>query len=550
MTTSFEDYLTYQSIQLIDLKPIPLKQNGKRPSCNAWQRRPYVEQWEEVGDRFDGNIGLVLGNRVVVIDCDDQVATDHILDWLFGLGLRPPIVRTPSGGCHVYLLVAGVPASFTFSPLSASVGRGELRARNCYVVAPCSSIDGVKYVFIQGSILELPGLWELTWPEVAWMARQPAPGVRRPAPIRPVTLAWRCVRPEVIAQLQGLRDWPVGTPYGRFPSASEAEQSVICSMILAGWSFTQAKRAFDKEQPGAYMRRGDRRYNYLKLSYNNALEELATTLPRPELAAAYVELALCDLPTYERKALRALLALCWAKDDPAWQVSASVRQLGEQAGCADSTMYHALQNLRVGGLLGYILDGSGVGRFDLSRLYKGENRVKEVLLSTNSNIRHKGGLKGESPVGPGKDVKVTKQAVPRAAGARGLENLPGGQELWSAGLLGDAAEQVYACLTTTPQSAAELAGLTGKGVRTCERALKHLQVYGLSVGTGRPALWVRGPRSLADVARELDAPGVARVRRERHEKDRKRYKHGKFSTETRTTNDSKQLQVMALGLAA
>jgi Bifunctional DNA primase/polymerase, N-terminal len=525
---------------------IPLRPDSKQPVCNAWQTRPPAQQWREVRDKTL-NIGVLAGGGLAVVDCDDPQAAASVGSWLEGVGLRPPVVATPSGGKHFYLRVKDVPAGFNWKILSPLVGRGELRARNCYVAAPCSSLLAGSYQFTGPGIETYPGLRAIAWKDLVWFVGAPAPtggsrpeapGARRPAPVRPVSLAWRHLRPEVIAQLQGLRDWPVGTAYGRFLSASEAEESCIASMILAGWSYGQIRAAFDAEQPGAYMRRGDRRENYLKLSYNNALEELATTLPRPELAAAYVELALWDLPTYDRKALRALLALCWASDYPAWQVSASLRQLAEQAGCGRHAMYNALKRLQVDGLLVYILDGSGVGRFDLA------------LLSSKGDIRHKGGS-GLDPAIMGEiDQKVSTPVVPRAAAARSVENLPGGMEIWSAGLLGASAELVYGRLTTDPMSAAELASLTGKGVRTCERALDHLQVFGLAVGAGRPALWVRGSRPVADVALELGAPLAATRRRQRHERERESYERwrerGKVSTErgeTRTTNDSKQLQV-------
>jgi Bifunctional DNA primase/polymerase, N-terminal len=131
-----------------------------------------ADLWREVGPDFEGNIGLLCGEGFAVINCDNLQAIQTVQAWLDGLGLRVPTVITPTkNGRHFYLKVTGVPQDFTFSPLSASVGAGDLRCRNCYVVAPPSHLPAGSYRFAPDGpgIEALPGLRVLTWSEISWL---------------------------------------------------------------------------------------------------------------------------------------------------------------------------------------------------------------------------------------------------------------------------------------------------------------------------------------------------------------------------------------------
>lgn len=130
---------------------IPLQKNSKRPIIK-WKQFQYRRAGiEEVFDwymRFgnDINIGIVTGriSRDAVVDVDDLNKLPELTKLVPGLW-ETCRVRTPRPGLQFHFSTDGkkISSSRRFLDLDGV----ELRAEGCYVVAPPSIVDGVKYIF-------------------------------------------------------------------------------------------------------------------------------------------------------------------------------------------------------------------------------------------------------------------------------------------------------------------------------------------------------------------------------------------------------------------
>lgn len=126
------------------LRVFPLPPNGKRPSAE-WKGWPEtattdpekIRAWWEGTDQ---NIGVVTTGWLV-IDLDMKDNRNGVAAWLeLHGGFDTFMVRTPSGGYHLYYAGADVAGS------SSELGDGiDVRSHNNYAVGPGSIVDGRAY---------------------------------------------------------------------------------------------------------------------------------------------------------------------------------------------------------------------------------------------------------------------------------------------------------------------------------------------------------------------------------------------------------------------
>ncbi len=142
---------------------IPLNPMSKDPARKGWTTRATITQWHNTPP--DSNIGLRAGHGKAFIDCDDKNQGGtfaNVTRWLDGLGHQRdelPIVRTPSGGAHVYINFTGELFGSKRN-LARAMGAGEFRYDyGAYVAAPPSVLSGgLGYSFVNGSLDHLPAL--------------------------------------------------------------------------------------------------------------------------------------------------------------------------------------------------------------------------------------------------------------------------------------------------------------------------------------------------------------------------------------------------------
>lgn len=133
----------------------PLQPDSKLPYIQGWQNKA-TDNLEQVSKWWDiypnANIGILTGGNLVVIDVDNKDGKDGsqaLSDWCLLNGSIPPTftVKTPSGGYHYYYMTDNRFVKNAVDVLFKGCGI-DIRGNNGYVVAPLSTIDGVKYEVI------------------------------------------------------------------------------------------------------------------------------------------------------------------------------------------------------------------------------------------------------------------------------------------------------------------------------------------------------------------------------------------------------------------
>jgi hypothetical protein len=489
----------------------PLLPNGKAPVCKGWQMRPPGDQWREareLGDR-PFNLGVLPGKAHAMIDCDALTTAASVGAGLAGRGIRSYEELTWRGMPRYWLRVDGTPEGDKHE-LAPEIGPGHILTGRWNCVVSCSVIDGQRYRPAgEDGPESIQGLRVVAWRDLEWLLPMTVGQTPTQAPVctdMPLQLLRRDA-PLALAMLADLAGWPAGIPYLSYKSASEAEAAAVAEMILAGWRYDAIKAAFDKHSPGSYIRNLRGRYGYLQRTYRRVLSHLAATPPRPDLAAAYQSVQSTPWPgrggALDKAVLSGLLAIAWQWKSTS--VFASVRDLAAYAAAGIHGVHNSLDRLQAAGLIRRLGWQNGTLRYDVSPLVPNGN-ISHIPLP--DALTPKGGEGGKD------DVKVGV----KSAGAGLAENLPGGNELWGAGLLGRSAGAVYSHLGDDPVGAGELAERTGKHRHTVERALHRLVAVGLAervVGG-----WARGPGDVAAVASTQGAPLHQRLRHERHERER------------------------------
>lgn len=464
---------------------LPLWPHRKSAFVDDWQHLPPGDLWREADRRFDGsfrgNIGLRAGAGFVFVDCDDKNnphTTETVLSHLEALGYAPR-VETPNHGTHLHLICNDAPAGFSVGLLHPDAGTGEIRARNSYVVAPCSALEDGRYRFIQGGPETIRNVKSIRWADLAPLLRPQrapveltAPPVRLPRLELPSRAMWLLSVLAVASPGNQIAAKWRDQPYA---SRSEAEAAIVAFAILRGWPYEEIARLFERYQPGHYASRGNQRENYLQTTYRNVLNELAAVPERQQLAGLYQTAQAKAWPGRaghsQQLAYLGLLALGWRIG--ALEVGASLRDLELYGALGRSAAGRAIQAL-AGEALIKRLEGKDwhTGRYEL--------------------IDH----------GARVDANLTE-----------TDYAPGALEVWSAGKLTRSARAVLAHLTDNPQTVAMLARATGKHRDTVRAALKTLERYGMAANDGRR--WKRTAdhaHRLTVTARNLEASTAARNR--------------------------------------
>ena len=504
---------------------IPLVE--KRAICEAWQTRSPPDQWDEVGGTaFRGNIGVITGNGLAAIDCDDPRTTEAVTAGLANLGVKPdtlPRVRTASGdGCHIYVRIQNAPKG-NYSLLAPEIGPGELRyGPSAYVVAPCSKVNGRRYRFDQNAPEAIPTLPAIQWRDLLWLITStsrssldleapPIPLLRREMPYQARLLLIHLgnaprAKPVKILDLKGKTvRW--------YRSRSEAEAAAMAMLILAGWDLENIKTAFEEHEPAHFTQHAKPLW-YLTLTYRNALNALASTPTRLEIAESYQQAQRRPWPgqggASDLRVYQALLAICWQWDT--WEVRASQRNLAQHAAIRRKTTRRALETLQDAQLV---------------------KRAKRWHWDSQTEATYATAWQVSKCTSSTPEVTVIAYMGPATAGGSG-EHTGGGaaesqsvgaldvNELWAGMRRGKSAGLVYERLGGDPRRVALLAQLTGKHRHTVTGALEVLADYGLAerVKGG----WIQGPADLAEVAQELDAAGAAAKRRADHGREREAWR--------------------------
>jgi hypothetical protein len=156
---------------------------GKHPRIKGWQ-----ELTESTRDDFQKGepYGLLTGRKVgyFVLDVDCKNGKDGMAE-LEKLGTIPNtrVVRTPTGGFHIYFLQPDFPIFKSQSELAPGL---DIQGDGCYVVGPGSpgAVGGLYETVVDEPIVNAPG-WLLTWLRQYAAKRISAPSVA--SSVNPIT---------------------------------------------------------------------------------------------------------------------------------------------------------------------------------------------------------------------------------------------------------------------------------------------------------------------------------------------------------------------------
>jgi hypothetical protein len=466
---------------------LPVNGGGKNPYARAWQKRLPYRLWQNAPQ--NANIGIRGGGlaNVAFIDCDEPQTFKNVTDWLAGLGIRGdsyPVIQTASDeGRHVYISLAGA-LSGDARDLSQEIGGGEFRyGAGAFVVAPPSLIsDGGGYSLVSGDYSIRP--------ELAVKDILPILGNRETVTERKPTLSRKA-----LALLHGKN-------IDSYSSRSEAEQSLIASMVNAGFTFGEVLALFNRHPCAG-------KYAELKTKNSkNAERWLSKSFYK---AAQWVT-------THESKARQvAKSAIAWA-ESTAWKgrtgavdqliylahaniayragrltFAASCRDLAELAGIGKTTATRATWRLCDSGLL--VPDKKAVA--DSANIYQLSDLDKMGHSLSTSFVR--------------KCPTMSNHDVFRFGG------------------LGKSAGQVWQVLQEHPASIDELAEVTGRHKKTIERVIDRMSkladpLTGESlpmVASDDGKIYHPLPVDLDRVAHAVGTAGTGERQRKEHAKERR-----------------------------
>lgn len=475
----------------LDFKTIPLR--GKEPiNPVSWKSTQPEEQWRQVGPNFDGNIGIVAGNSRVIVDADNIDTACAISDGFESIGLSPVRVQSPHG-MHYYLNVADVPGDFNYTHLAKESFTGELRAQNCYVVAPCSQVDGIPYQWINGKPEDLPGQRVVSWKDLAWLL--PAQTAIQKVDELPVRLVYRDMPPKARGLLQVLKVASKGQSIDKYPSRSEAEAAVISMLILAGWPYEKILDTFYEWNPGKFAEsKGRSQQDYFDRTHSRVMSAIVGSPMRQEISMVWHNV---DASYFwpgsngllKQKVLLGLLAICWQFGS--WTVYASERDLAVYASASREGVHKILRSL--------CEEDGHLKKIDRAFLDRSNRwQVLPLNFATSEVMTYGCSLRG-------KDTGTPDRA-----------------ELWGRRGLGRPAGILYRMLDDFPKSVTGLTKATGKAWGTVKTALEHLESAGLARKTNNR--WVRGETSVEQAALNLDTESLLQQRKDKFHKERERYK--------------------------
>lgn len=434
-----------------------------------------------------GNVALTMGGDLglATLDADTTASAEANASWAKAQGLRLPAIRTASGNTNTLLRLRNAPTDRHMALLSEG---GELRfGAGVYVTAPPSTIDGGTYVWLgyPEQVLSLP---PVDFADVQVLLGTPTRTTLL-LEVPPVPLIRRRYLPKHSELLLALlRDAPKGKPVLEYATRSEGEAAVTCSAICAGWTYAEVLALFLQAKPGHFADHKHHGAYYLRRLYKAALGYLASNATRQAIAAEYAHVLAQPWPgatgLTDQAVLLALLSLAWAAGN--WAPYSALRDLAELSRAQVLTVRRALQRLHDAGRIRMRVDAG-----DTRRWYV----VHEV-----THILHPSAL-GEGVEGAPQGRDDTRDTAT--------------QELWGRAMLGRSAHAVYEHLSSAPLAAADLAGRTGKAVRTIYNALERLERQGLAQRSAEG--WKKGSADLAQVAQAWNVEDALREREQRND---------------------------------
>ncbi len=470
---------------------LPVISGGKEAYANAWQKRLPYRLWQNAPQ--DANIGIRGGGLVDVafIDCDELKAFETVTKHLAGLGYcgdSYPVVQTASGeGRHIYITLTGV-LSGNARNLSREVGKGEFRyGAGAFVVAPPSVLgNGCGYKLISGDfsirpILEVKDILPLLG--------------NREMPTKSKRLSRKA-----LALLNGNVEL-----INFYPSRSEAEQSLITSMINTGLNFGEVLDLFNRYPcAGKYdalkAKNSRNAERWLRHSYDNATQWAKD---------------------HESKARRVAKATIEWAESRAWQ---------GRTGAIDQLIYLAHANIAYkAGRLFYaadcrtLADMAGVSHMTATRstwrLCKSGLIIPDKsAVADNANTYQLGSLD--------KPLHSLRTSIVRKC------NTLSNHDAFRYRGLGKSAGQIYAELQTSPATIEELAERTGRHAKTIERALGRMArlanpltgEYLPMVTSDEDGIYHPCPVDLDRIAHAIGTAGMEERQRKEHLRERRSHR--------------------------
>lgn len=463
---------------------LPLISNSKKPYSGAWQTRLPEHLWQDAPQ--DANIGIRGGGlaHVAFIDCDEPKAFEHVTNHLAGLGYRGdsyPLVQTANNGRHIYITLSGtLPGAAR--DLAKDAGAGEFRyGAGAFVVAPPSYInEGYGYKLLSGDFKIRPKL------EVKDIL--PLLGNRE-------TKEKNKLSRKALALLHG-------KGIDAFSSRSEAEQSLLLSMVNAGLSYSEVLEHFNRYpcagKDAEYKAKSPKRAEvWLSRSYSEAKEWAQSHESKGrQIAKLAIEWAESKAWQGKTGAIDRLVYIAHAKiayKAGRLNYAAACRDLAEMAGIDFKTASRSTQRLCKSGLL--VIDRKAVANSSNTYYLGSLDKVAHSL--SNSTVR--------------KCVTLSNHDVFRYGG------------------LGKSAGEIYAALQAKPASAKELAEITGRSSKTIKRVLERMQkIVNRQTGEYLPMVTLNEdkkyyllPSDLTQIARVIGTFGKGEKQKLEHEKDRR-----------------------------
>jgi hypothetical protein len=419
---------------------IPLKPLTKDPACKGWPTRATITQWHNAP--ADSNIGLRAGHGKAFIDCDDknQAGTfTNVTRWLEGLGHATdtlPIVRTPSGGAHVYVnFTGGLFASK--KNLLHTIGAGEFRYDyGAYVTAPPSIIaGGLSYTLVNGSVDRLP---VLDLHDVAQLVDingdtkpQAAPKMSR------LALALSLGNEDILQERYN-------------GDRSSAEAALVLSLINSGYDYQAIKHIFENNPcMGHFHQKHAAKSNqeaerWLYMTYQEAFKYSQRVSPARRLIGEFLEAARSAAWSNANRRKVFISHLEIAYHAGKFEYAAGVRDIALGAGVHKDTAQNQTRKLLTEGLLTLKERGNTIS----ASVYVLDREKLGHSLKT-LNVR--------------KCPKFSQHDAFRNGGGR-----------YAKGRLGRRAGEVYELLYDNPLTFSEIVGRTGASPKTVREALRKL----------------------------------------------------------------------------
>ena len=494
----------------VGLDPIPLRTNSKAPQLNGWQSTPVESQWSIA---YPGNLGIRCGGpkNVGVIDSDDDACPTwpKVKAHLDGLGITDyPLVATPHGGRHAYLLVDGQMQGSTCL-LNRQVGAGEFRyGSGAYVVAPPSQINDTKYELVCGTFSYIPQVKRddlLPILSYKWADTSPATDHK--------TAVTRYIPAKARRILNG--DW------SGYQSRSEADYAVILTLVEHDFTANEIFYLFQTYGGAGKVKDEGRRWfdqayqQAVDYSLEHELQDRTTVrylMQRADSEAWPGRTGATDHSVYGASLKIAYRAA-------SLKFYAGIRLLSELSGVGDKTTYKSVKRL--------------ISRGKLVKAESGEDGKANFYRVVEPTEPSSGPLAGE--------FQETASLLPHILAVRlcghedaVCEKVDISHDLFANKLgLGKVAGEVYACLVgSEPLSVPALTERTGRSRRAVERALSRMRdlfVTNLTTGELLPMvvqdgrLWSANYGDLDRAAAHVGSLGRGEQRKAAHAKERAAY---------------------------